>query len=74
MGTTDERLPTASAERKCSKMKITNSVRRTVAACGLGWALFDLFPGRHFNWMDWMISGLAVAIYVMSLFIKESNA
>jgi len=55
-------------------VKITNSTRKTVAACGLGWALFDLFPGRHFTWMDWTITVLALAIYAATFFIKEDNA
>jgi len=55
-------------------VKITNSTRQTVAVCGLGWALFDLFPGRHFTWMDWTITILAIAIFAATFFIKEDNA
>jgi hypothetical protein len=53
-------------------VKITNNTRRFAAMCGIGWSLFDLLPGRHFNWMDGIVMGLAVAVYAMSYFIKEN--
>jgi hypothetical protein len=56
------------------QVKITNKVRRTVAVCGIGWGLAGFLPGMHFTVQDGTIIVLAVAIYVMSLFIKEDNA
>jgi hypothetical protein len=55
-------------------VKITNKVRRTVAVCGIGWALAGFLPHMHFTVQDGVILVLGVAIYVMSLFIKEDNA
>jgi hypothetical protein len=57
-----------------NEVKITNRFRRMAAMCGLGWALADLLPPKpHFTKMDVIITVLALAIYVMSFFIKESN-
>jgi hypothetical protein len=55
-------------------MKITNKIRRTVAVCGIGWALAGFLPGMHFTVEDGVILVLGTAIFVMSLFIKEDNA
>ena len=54
-------------------MKIDNNIRRLVAACGIGWSAVDLLPSRRFTWMDGIVVALAVAVWVMSFFIKEKT-
>ena len=55
-------------------MKITNSTRRLLAICGIGWACAGFLPGMHFTVQDGIVLALASIIFVMSLFIKENNA